>query len=208
MLTVRGIARRVVALSSMDVYRAFGIFHGTEPGPLQPVPLTEESEVRRNLHPYPPEVLKKVQSVFGWMDDAYDKIPVERAVLTDAELPGTVLRLPMVYGPGDPLHRSFPVLKRMQDGREKILFAEEIAVWSSPRGYVENVAAAIALAAGSDLAAGKIYNVAEEPAFSELGWAQEIAAQVGWKGEFVVLPRERMPKHLLIPGNFKQHGTA
>src|SRR5437879_12145377 len=40
MLTVRGIARRVVALSSMDVYRAFGLFHGTESGPLQPVPLT------------------------------------------------------------------------------------------------------------------------------------------------------------------------
>ena len=53
MQVFRGVARRVVAISSMDVYRAFGIFHGTEPGPLQPVPLTEESEVRRNLHPYP-----------------------------------------------------------------------------------------------------------------------------------------------------------
>src|SRR5713101_1109377 len=83
MQVFRGVARRVVAISSMDVYRAFGIFHGTEPGPLQPVPLTEESEVRRNLHPYPPAVLKKVQSIFGWMDDAYDKIPVERAVLAD-----------------------------------------------------------------------------------------------------------------------------
>jgi len=208
MQVFRGVARRVVAISSMDVYRAFGIFHGTEPGPLQPVPLTEESEVRRNLHPYPPAVLKKVQSIFGWMDDAYDKIPVERAVLADGELPGTVLRLPMVYGPGDPLHRFFPVLKRIQDGREKIFSSEEIAAWRSPRGYVENVAAAIALAACSDRAAGKIYNVAEEPAFSELGWAQEIAAQAGWRGEFVVLAREHTPKHLLIPGNFKQHGTA
>jgi nucleoside-diphosphate-sugar epimerase len=208
MRVFRGVARRVVAISSMDVYRAFGIFHGTEPGPLQTVPLTEESELRRNLHPYPPAVLKKVQSVFGWLDDAYDKIPVECAVLADAELPGTIMRLPMVYGPGDPLHRFFPVLKRIQDGREKILFSEEIAIWHSPRGYVENVAAAIALAACSDRAAGKIYNVAEEPAFSELAWAQEIAVQAGWKGQFVILPRERTPKHLLIPGNFKQHGTA
>src|SRR2546428_2182434 len=67
MQVFRGVARRVVAISSMDVYRAFGIFHGTEPGPLQPVPLTEESEVRRNLHPYPPAGLKKGQSVFGWL---------------------------------------------------------------------------------------------------------------------------------------------
>ncbi len=203
-----GVARRVVAISSMDVYRAFGIFHGTEPGPLQPLPLTEESAVRQNLHPYPAEVLKRVQSVFGWVDDNYDKIPVERAVLGDAELPGTVLRLPMVYGPRDPLHRFFPLPKRMRDGRKKILFSEEVAVWRSPRGYVENVALTITLAACSDDAAGRIYNVAEEPAFSELEWARKIAEEVGWRGDFVVLPRERTPKHLLLPGNFKQHGTA
>ncbi len=208
MQVFRGVARRAVAISSMDVYRAFGIFHGTEPGPLQPLPVTEESAIRQNLHPYPAEVLKRVQSVFGWVDDAYDKIPVERAVLGNAELPATVLRLPMVYGPGDPLHRFFPVLKRMRDGRKKILFSEEVAVWRSPRGYVENVALAITLAACSDHAAGKIYNVAEEPAFSELEWAQKIAREVGWRGDFVVLPRERMPRHLLLPGNFKQHGTA
>jgi nucleoside-diphosphate-sugar epimerase len=39
----RGIARRVVAASSIDVYRACGILHGSEEGPVQPVPLTEDS---------------------------------------------------------------------------------------------------------------------------------------------------------------------
>src|SRR5712692_11737326 len=200
MQVFRGVARRVVAISSMDVYRAFGIFHGTEPEPLQPLPVTEESAIRQNMHPYPAEVLKRVQSVFGWVDDAYDKRSEERAVLGNGELPATVLRLPMVYGPGDPLHRFFPVLKRMRAGRKKILFSEEVAVWRSPRGYVENVALAITLAACSDHAAGKIYNVAEEPAFSELEWAQKIAREVGWRGDFVVLPREGMPRHLLLPG--------
>lgn len=208
MRTVRGIARRVVALSSMDVYRAFGLFHGTESGPLQPVPLTEQSEVRHNLHPYPPAVLNRVQGIFNWMDDDYDKIPVEQAVLGDQSLPGTVLRLPMVYGPGDPLHRFFPMLKRIVDRRTRILLFDEMAAWRSPRGYVENVAAAIALAACSDRAVGEIYNVAEEPAFSELEWARQIAAQARWDGEFTVLPRERTPKHLLVPGNFRQQGIA
>src|SRR5215472_10106542 len=44
--TFRGITGRVVALSSMDVYRAMGIMRGTEPGPLQPLPLTEDSDLR------------------------------------------------------------------------------------------------------------------------------------------------------------------
>src|SRR2546423_559420 len=33
-----GIARRVVAISSIDVYRAYGRLHGTEPGPVEPGP--------------------------------------------------------------------------------------------------------------------------------------------------------------------------
>src|SRR4051812_31328272 len=45
MAVFRGVSTRVVMLSSMDVYRAVGISHGTEPGPLQEVPLTEDSEL-------------------------------------------------------------------------------------------------------------------------------------------------------------------
>ena len=29
-----------------------------------------------------------------------------------------------------------------------------------------------------------------------------------WAGSFVVLPRERVPKHLLLPGNAAQHVVA
>ena len=35
-----------------------------------------------------------------------------------------------------------------------------------------------------------------------------MARHAGWKGQFVVLPRERMPKHLLPPGNFTQHAAS
>src|SRR5437667_7095068 len=113
----------------------------------------------------------------------------------------------MVYGPGDPLHRFFPMLKRIVDRRTRILMFDEMAAWRSPRGYVENVAAAIALAACSDRAVGEIYNVAEEPAFSELEWARQIAAQARWDGEFTVLPRERTPKHLLVQVIFGSTGS-
>ena len=204
----RGIARRIVMLSSMDVYRAIGISHGTEDGPLESVPLTEESPLRRNLHPYPPENLSMMRKVFTWVTDDYDKIPAERIVMNDRDLPGTVLRLPMIYGPGDPLRRFYPVVKRISDGRPHIIFPDILAAWRSPRGHIDNVAAAIALAATDSRAAGRIYNVCEEPPFSELEWARKIADAMHWQGEFVLLPMERTPQHLARPCNAAQHWEA
>src|SRR5260370_11865264 len=193
---------------SNDVYRAISLSQGTETGSLHEVQLTEESELRRSLHPYPPESMQLMRKIFAWVTDDYDKIPAERTVMNDRELPGTVLRLPMVYGPGDRLHRFYPVVKRIADGRDHIVFAETLAAWRSPRGYVENVAAAIALAATDYRAARRIYNRGDEQSSRELEWAGKIASEMRWKGEFVVLPVERTPSHLLKPGNAAQHWTA
>ena len=208
MKTVRDVAPRVIAISSMDVYRAWGVLHGAEPGPLEPLPLTEDSPLRTVRRLYPPETVKMMQSIFSWVDEQYDKIAVEEAILNDPVVSGTVLRLPMVYGPGDPLHRFFPLLKRCADGRSSILLPDDFAAWRGPRGYVENVAHAIALAATSDQAAGRVYNICEEPSLPELDWQARIAKQMNWPGRFVVLPRERTPKHLLLPGNAAQHVVA
>jgi nucleoside-diphosphate-sugar epimerase len=204
----RSVARRIVAASSMDVYRACAILHRLEDGPLQPVPLTEDSALRTKLQTYPPRQMEMIRKILPWVGEEYDKIPVEHVILSDRELPGTICRLPMIYGPGDYAHRLHPVLKRMDDGRREIIYEEGWSQWKAPRGYVENVAAALALAASEDRAAGRIYNVAETPAFSELDWARKIAAAAGWSGEFVVLPKERTPKHLQHPGNSAQHWEA
>jgi nucleoside-diphosphate-sugar epimerase len=206
--TFRGIAARVVGLSSMDVYRAWGVFYNMEPGGLQDLPLTEDSELRTSAITYPPEVLKRAQTIYGWMDAEYDKIPVEQAVLGDPKLPGTILRLPMIYGPGDPAHRFHPILKRINDGRKQIIFADDVAPLRTPRGYVEDVANAVALAATSPQAAGRVYNVCETESFGELDWARKIAVGTHWAGEFVVLPHDRTPKHLLWPANTAQHVVA
>lgn len=202
---LEGIAHRVVVVSSMDVYRAWGVIHGVEPGPLEPLPITEDSPLRTTRQLYPPETVKRMAALFSWLDDDYDKIAVEETVMGQRQVPGTVLRLPMVYGPGDPLHRVFPLLKRIADQRPFVLLPDGLAAWRGPRGYVENVAHAIALAATSDRALGRTYNVCEEPTLSELEWQQKIARQIGWTGKFVVLLREQAPKHLLLPGNAAQH---
>lgn len=204
METCRGLTRRVVAISSQDVYRAYGVLLNREPGPPQPTPLTEESDVRTLLHPYNVEHLRMVQAAFPWITEDYDKIPVERTVLGDSALPGTVLRLPMVYGPGDPVHRFFPTLKRIDDRRPAILLEEGYARLHPPRGYVEDVAAAIALATVSERTAGRIYNIASDQQFSELEWAQRIGNAAGWKGSVVAIPKEQTPAHLISPLNTGQ----
>src|ERR671936_42407 len=134
---VRGIAKRVVVISSMDVYRACGVLHRLEPGELEPLPLTEDSPLRTVRQTYPPAQLARLAEVFGWLGDGYDKIAVEETV---RELGATVLRLPMVYGPGDPLRRLLPIVKRIDDGRPALILAESIASWRASRGYVDNVA--------------------------------------------------------------------
>jgi nucleoside-diphosphate-sugar epimerase len=96
----------------------------------------------------------------------------------------------------------------MDDGRKQIIFADDVAPWHTPRGYVEDVGAAVALAATSPESAGRIYNVGEAESFGELDWVRKIAAATGWNGEFVVLPHDRTPKHLHLLGNTAQHLVA
>jgi nucleoside-diphosphate-sugar epimerase len=207
MATFRGITGRIVVLSSMDVYRAMGLLRGTETGALQPLPLTEESELRSRSQ-YSKGELSTLRQILPYFDDQYEKIDVEKVVLKDPELPGAVLRLPMVYGPGDYIHRFHYVLKRMDDQRPFILYSDDIAAWRTPRGFADNVGYAISLAATSEKAAGRIFNICEEESFTELEWAQKIAEAVGWKGEFIVLPREKAPKHLQYPRRIEQHLVA
>jgi hypothetical protein len=190
----------------MDVYRATGVLHGLEEGPLEPVPLGEGSPLRTRLQTYPDAQIRMLQQLFGWLDAEYDKIPVERAVLGDAALPATVLRLPMIYGPGDPLHRLFPLLKRMDDARPAIVLPESVAAWRGPRGYVENVAAAIALVATLGSAPpSDVYNVGEPESLPELEWARLVGEAAGWRGELVVVPDEEAPASVRMPGNLAQH---
>lgn len=169
MSTFKGTACRLVVISSADVYRAYGRLHGTEPGPPDPLPLTEDAPLRERLYPYRGETPRREDDPKRWMDD-YDKILVEQVVMGNPELPGTVLRLAAVYGPGDPLHRLFFFLKRMADNRPAILLDALEAKWRWARAYVENVAAAITLAVTDGRAAGTNFqfNVAEPEGPSRL----------------------------------------
>ena len=194
----KGIARRIIVISSQDVYRAYGRLIEIEPEPIEPIPISEDDPLRDKLYPYR-EKVRPDDQLYN-----YDKILVERICSSVPELPATILRYPMVYGPGDRQHRTFPYLKRMQDGRNYILMEKGLANWRWTRGYVENVAAAVVLAIINEAAVGRIYNVGEEFALTEAEWVQAIAPAANWHGRIIKADRENIPKHLLPDFNTSQ----
>jgi nucleoside-diphosphate-sugar epimerase len=189
----RGIAERAVVISSGDVYRAFARLWMSEPGPPDPVPLREDSPLRT------------FEAPDGKPSEAFDNLQAESAALSDPALPATVLRLPATHGPGDRQHRLARYLRSMRDGREAIVLGESHAYWRWSRGYVENVAAAIALAVQDQRATGRIYNIGAEPVLSEADWVRAIARLAPWDGELRVLPDEHVPTPLRQPFDFNQH---
>ena len=195
-------AGRIVTISSIDVYRAFGIFIGSEAGPPVPVPIDERGEHRTALYPFrqldndaPPD-----------RPPDYEKILVERAVREQSDVPVTVLRLPVVYGPGDTARRrTLPYVQRMSDSRPAILLSRSLSNWMLSRGYVGNIASGIADAVMDARAANRTYNIADAQALSERHWVQLLADYCGWRGRIVEVPDEGVPSALRHQGNFAQH---
>ena len=82
----KGIAGKVVAISSCDVYQAYGRLHGSEPGDPVPTPVHEDSPLREVWYPYRAQFPDPEHPMHH-----YDKIPIERRVLADPDLPGVGL---------------------------------------------------------------------------------------------------------------------
>lgn len=195
-----GVARRLVVAGSCDVYLRYDLLRGVESGAPDSARVTEESELRRRLYPYRSEVADEKDLLYN-----YDKIPVERAVMSQERIEGTVLRLPVVYGPGDYRHRFYSYLRRMSDNRPAILIGASQAALKITRGYSENCAAAIALAVMNEKSAGRIYNVGELQPLPEREWIGRLAGITGWTGNIIELPEEDLPKHLHTDMQCRHH---
>ncbi|MEO8190734.1 MAG: NAD-dependent epimerase/dehydratase family protein [Acidobacteriota bacterium] len=200
MRTFRGVARRVVALSSGDVYRAYGIFLGTERGEADSRALAEDAHLRENMYPYRGTAGLYLPAYLS----EYEKIEVERVVQSDPAMPGTVLRLPAVYGPGDAQHRFGPAWRRIADGRPTILFGRAHGLFRWTHGYVEDVAHAIVLAVTTERARGRTYNVGEPSAPTMADRVEAFGRALGWTGAVTLVDDARLPRELGQPGNFAQ----
>ncbi|HEY8106729.1 MAG TPA: NAD-dependent epimerase/dehydratase family protein [Gemmatimonadales bacterium] len=187
---------RLVIISSADVYQSYAAFLGLSPAPQSSTPADEQAPVRAQLYPY--------RSQAEGPDDprySYEKILVERTARAASPAPVTTLRLPMVYGPGDRQGRVGGWLARLGAAPVELRLNDAQAAWRCTRGYVEDVAGAICLAALAKRGRGEVFNVGENDALSELEWVGAIAAAAGWKGRLVPDPDEppTMPGRWEVP---------
>jgi nucleoside-diphosphate-sugar epimerase len=199
---------RLVMISSASVYRQYGKLLRREPGPMVNVPATEDASLRSALFPYRHDPRRGADDPSRWLDD-YDKIPAEATYLAHRSASVCVVRLPMVWGPGDPDERVGQYVRLMRAGLAEIRLGESVASWRNARGYVENVASAVALVATSGRG-GCVYNVADPGDLTEREWIECIARAAEWKGNVTTVPDSdpvglKPLSELPARANFAQH---
>jgi nucleoside-diphosphate-sugar epimerase len=180
---------RLVVISSIDVYRAFGALNDDRE--TDPVPLDESSPVRPTRYPY--------RGLMPGMDD-YDKLDVE-----DVYLPrgATSVRLPMVYGEHDYQLREEFILRRVRAGRNRIPFGS--GSWLACRCYVRDVARGVQLVLNTPEAVGQVLNLCEDRTYSMRMWSRMILDAAGSNAELVPVHDEALPEDLKATGAMSQH---
>lgn len=192
----------LILLSSMDVYRAYELVLAEEAGkpaesdsaaePGQPVPIAEDSEVRRGRYP-----LKHIHEKYA----DYDKLDVEPGYLARG---GTVLRLGAIYGERDGQRREELILRRVRAGRTRIPIGAGTWLWT--RGYVGDVAKAVlAVVDNPDAARGEVFNVGGLTTDTMRDYARRILAAAGHEAELVTVPDVLVPADLDMTKTVAQH---
>ncbi|HYR49375.1 MAG TPA: NAD-dependent epimerase/dehydratase family protein [Candidatus Eisenbacteria bacterium] len=180
---------RLVVISSIDVYRAFGALNDERE--TDPVPLDENSAVRPTRYPY--------RGLMPGMDH-YDKLDVEDVYLARG---ATSVRLPMVYGEHDYQLREEFILRRVRAGRSRIPFGA--GTWLACRAYVRDVARGVQLVLESSDAAGHVFNLCEDRTYSMRMWSRMILDAAGSSAELVRVADDVLPEDLKPTGHMSQH---
>ncbi|MDO8296880.1 MAG: NAD-dependent epimerase/dehydratase family protein [Caulobacter sp.] len=179
-----GEIERYVLISSADVYRNYsGLHRKAAPEPI-PLPLTEDSPLRETRFPYRLARPRPDHDPQKALDD-YDKIPLEQALVAQSSFDWSVLRLPMVYGPGDRQRRFRWLIGPMRAGASEIVAPAVWLDWRTSYGFVDDVAAAIVLAATHGGARNAVFNVGPAKADTHADWARRFATAMNWPGEII-----------------------
>lgn len=180
---------RLVVISSIDVYRAFGALNDERE--TDPVPLDEDSAVRPTRYPY--------RGLMAGMEH-YDKLDVEDVYLARG---ATSVRLPMVYGEHDYQLREEFILRRLRAGRNRIPFGA--GTWLASRAYVRDVARGVQLVLETPDAAGHVFNLCEDRTYSMRMWSRMILDAAGSDAELVRVADDLLPEDLKPTGTMSQH---
>ncbi len=183
--------KRLVMVSSIDVYRAYNRLRKLEIGTYDETPLKEDAPLRELLFPYRGNAVDALHTSY-----MYEKLLVEGLTRSDTKVPSTILRLPVVFGPNDPQSRTFEYVTRMHEKRPAILLGKRQANWRVTRGYVEDVAACISACAVKDDGDSHVFNVGEREAVTEKDWINMLARSMNWDGEIISVEDSQLPNHI------------
>jgi nucleoside-diphosphate-sugar epimerase len=183
---VAAIGGRYLLLSSVDVYSNYGGLLRREAPPVQLEPAKEDDPLRSFRYPYRDNA-RRPRGVENDLFDDYDKIILEEAALGDRRLTTTVIRAPMIFGPGDKQHRFKWAIDAVRRGG-LVRLDERAGRWPNSYGYLTDVAEAIALAAVDPRAAGRIYNVGQAFVRTPVEWLLSFAVVMNRRIEVETVP--------------------
>ncbi len=183
MLHLGGRMAHYVVISSYDVYEAYEAawFHRPYPHPL---PIAEDA----------PKAA--VRFLYG-REAGYDKVLVEEAARRAAASHGvrlTVLRYPALYGPGDATPREWYYVRQVLD-RRPVIIAPGGGQALFSRGYLENMAHAVALAVEAPPARERVCNAADAGQFTVRQIIDAVAAILDHRWEVIEVPDHLLPAH-------------
>ncbi|MFN0090978.1 MAG: hypothetical protein ACKVWR_12035 [Acidimicrobiales bacterium] len=163
---------RLLAVGGAPVYRGFAQPQNRWPTGLL-VPIREDAERA--------------------VDD--DNVKVARIAATEDVLfsshpDATLFRYPLIYGPGQVNPREWLIVRRVLDGRRRVIVADG-GLSLRGAGYGENVGHALALAVEHlDACAGKAYNVGDEHVLTARQTIEVLGRALDCELEIVSLPME------------------
>jgi nucleoside-diphosphate-sugar epimerase len=170
---VRGKTARLVAAGGAP-YAAFVL--GEKEGTSVPVLIREDAPLFRD------EGRNKFTYLITLSEEAV------MAAHGEGSYNATILRFPMIYGPRQVAPREWSIIRRILDGRRRLILPDG-GLKLERRGYADNVAAALLLAVDKPLeSAGQIYNVGDERVWSLKEWVEGIARVMGHQWELVSMP--------------------
>jgi nucleoside-diphosphate-sugar epimerase len=168
-----GHCERFVSVGGVPAYRGWMNPWLDEPGGL-PVPIAESAATVAS-----PEEDEK----------GYRIARTEEAVFSHHET-AAHFRYPYVYGPYQLVPREWSIVRRILDGREHIVVADE-GLTLHHHGFTENLAHAVLLAVDRpDAAAGKVFNAGDEEVLSVRQVIELVAAALDRRLEIVSMPYE------------------
>jgi UDP-glucose 4-epimerase len=184
---------RLVVISSVDVYRAFGSAIANRE--TDAVPIAEDAPLR--TEPLPPR--PDARTAWDFEPGEYDKRDVESIYRARGAI---VVRAPMTYGEHDPARREEFVLRRIRAGRTRVPVGAANWLWS--RGYVADIARGVRLALEAQGLEGEIFNLCERETWTIEGWMRRIARAANAEIELVRVPDATLPADLELTRAFAQ----